>query len=190
MVGKPVSSTSQEYNNHNEARNSPLAKSIFDIKGTASVFIGPTFVTVTKTDLVQWDEIKQKVSDTIETYFNQNQKIETPVDKTPYSDDHHDDDPEVILMIKELLDSRIRPVIQDDGGDVQFHGYKNGVVKLKLQGACRTCSSSTITLKSGIENMLKHYIPEIDSVEQVMDETDMISESEFKKLESNLENNK
>ncbi len=71
-------------------------------------------------------------------------------------------------MIKELLDSRIRPTIQEDGGDIEYVGFENGIVKVKLRGACRTCDSSTITLKNGIENMLLHYIPEVEGVEQVL----------------------
>ena len=78
-----------------------------------------------------------------------------------------EDDSEVVQMIKELLETRIRPAIQEDGGDIEYRGFENGMVSLKLRGACRTCDSSTVTLKSGIERMLMHYIPEVKGVEQV-----------------------
>ncbi|KAJ1533990.1 hypothetical protein HK405_000385 [Cladochytrium tenue] len=89
-------------------------------------------------------------------------------------------------MIKELLDSRIRPTVQDDGGDVEFRGFRDGVVRLRLMGACRTCDSSIVTLKNGIENMLMHYIPEVEAVEQVLDPEEEISAREFQKLEEQL----
>ena len=89
-------------------------------------------------------------------------------------------------MIKELLDTRIRPTVQEDGGDILFIGYQDGIVKLKLQGSCSTCSSSIITLKNGVQNMLQFYIPEVISVEQVKDEADKLSEKEFEKLEQKI----
>jgi Fe-S cluster biogenesis protein NfuA len=97
-----------------------------------------------------------------------------------------EEDSEVVAMIKELLDTRIRPTIQEDGGDIDYIGFENGVVKVKLRGACRTCDSSTITLKNGIENMMMHYIPEVICVEQVLDEQDHVSQKEFDKLEKML----
>lgn len=90
------------------------------------------------------------------------------------------------MMIKELLDSRIRPTVQEDGGDINFVAFVDGVVKLKLQGSCSSCPSSLVTLKNGIENMLQFYIPEVQSVEQVFDEVDKVVEKEFDKLEKNI----
>lgn len=90
------------------------------------------------------------------------------------------------MMIKELLDSRIRPTVQEDGGDINFVAFVDGVVKLKLQGSCSSCPSSLVTLKNGIENMLQFYIPEVQSVEQVFDEVDKVVEKEFEKLEKNI----
>ncbi|KAJ3078739.1 NifU-like protein 5, mitochondrial [Rhizoclosmatium hyalinum] len=100
----------------------------------------------------------------------------------------HPDDSETVAMIKELLDTRIRPTIQDDGGDVEFMGFneETGKVLLKLKGACRTCDSSVVTLKNGIENMLMHYVPEVTVVEQVFDELEQQSQDEFTKLEEAL----
>lgn len=92
-------------------------------------------------------------------------------------------------MIKELLDTRIRPTVQEDGGDIIFMGYDDGIVKLKLQGACTSCPSSIVTLKNGVQNMLQFYIPEVLGVEQVQDEVDLIAEEQFRKFEAKLKNN-
>lgn len=90
-------------------------------------------------------------------------------------------------MIKELLDSRIRPTVQEDGGDIIFMGYVDGIVKLKMQGSCSSCPSSIVTLKNGVQNMLQFYIPEVQAVEQVKDEADKVIEKEFEKLESKIQ---
>ena len=97
-----------------------------------------------------------------------------------------EEDSEIVQMIKELLDTRIRPVVQDDGGDIVFQSFEDGVVKLKLQGSCSSCPSSVATLKNGVENMLMHYIPEVKSVEQVMDQAEKVAKEEFDKLEKKL----
>jgi Fe-S cluster biogenesis protein NfuA len=101
-----------------------------------------------------------------------------------------DTDSETVAMIKELLDTRIRPTIQDDGGDIEYIDFVDGVVRVKLQGACRTCDSSVITLKNGIENMLMHYVPEVKAVEQVLTEQEEISQKELEKLENQLRKGK
>ncbi|XHF98052.1 hypothetical protein AWENTII_001622 [Aspergillus wentii] len=93
-------------------------------------------------------------------------------------------------MIKELLETRIRPAIQEDGGDIELRGFEDGIVMLKLRGACRTCDSSTVTLKNGIESMLMHYIEEVKGVEQVMDQEEEISMHEFAKFEEKLRQTK
>lgn len=90
------------------------------------------------------------------------------------------------MMIKELLDSKIRPTVQEDGGDIIFMAYEDGVVKLKMQGSCSSCPSSIVTLKNGVQNMLQFYIPEVQSVEQVFDDVDRKTENEFQKFEKNL----
>jgi len=97
-----------------------------------------------------------------------------------------DSDSEVVSMIKELLDTRIRPSIQEDGGDIDFRGFVDGQVLLKLRGACRTCDSSTVTLKNGIESMLMHYIEEVQGVQQVFDEEEEVAMREFQKFEERL----
>jgi Fe-S cluster biogenesis protein NfuA len=96
------------------------------------------------------------------------------------------EDDDTVAMIKELLDSRIKPMVQEDGGDVLFRGFENGVVKLKLQGSCTGCPSSSVTLKSGIKNMMQFYIPEVKDIEEVKDESDDLVERELQKFESRL----
>merc|ERR1712168_1069354 len=101
----------------------------------------------------------------------------------------YDDDDDTVQMIKELLDTRIRPTVQEDGGDIIYMGFDDGVVKLRMQGACTSCPSSVVTLKNGVQNMLQFYIPEVIAVEQVFDRSDEVSDSEFKKLEEKIKEN-
>jgi len=103
---------------------------------------------------------------------------------------YDENDDEVVGMIKELLDTRVRPAIQEDGGDIEFKGFEDGQVKLMLRGACRTCVSSTVTLKNGIESMLMHYIEEVKGVQQVLDPAEEIAISEFAKFEEKLKQQK
>jgi NFU1 iron-sulfur cluster scaffold homolog, mitochondrial len=111
------------------------------------------------------------------------------VHETKPSDDTEikEDDDEVVMMIKELLDTRIRPTVQEDGGDIVFKGFEDGIVKLKLQGSCTSCPSSIVTLKNGVQNMLQFYIPEVVSVEQVKDEADKVVESVLEKMEKKIQ---
>ncbi len=99
-------------------------------------------------------------------------------------------DSETVATIKELLETRIRPTIQEDGGDIEYCGFENGIVKLRLKGACKTCDSSVVTLKHGIENMLMHYVPEVEAVEQIVDELEKNANEEFEKFEQELQKNK
>ncbi|CAN9513384.1 unnamed protein product [Ophioblennius macclurei] len=150
---------------------SPLARQLFRIDGVKSVFLGPDFITITKSDSnLEWKVIKPDVYAAIMDFFTSglpvvNEDSQPSADTAP-----SDDDDEVVSMIKELLDTRIRPTVQEDGGDVLYRGFEDGVVKLKLQGSCTSCPSSMVTLKSGIQNMLQFYVPEVESVEQVKDE--------------------
>ncbi|KAJ3604221.1 hypothetical protein NHX12_028962 [Muraenolepis orangiensis] len=147
---------------------SPLARQLFRIDGVKSVFLGPDFITITKSDAdVQWKVIKPDVFAAIMDFFTTGLPVVNE-DSAPSPDTApSDDDDEVVSMIKELLDTRIRPTIQEDGGDVVYRGFEDGIVKLQLQGSCTSCPSSIITLKSGIQNMLQFYVPEVESVEQV-----------------------
>jgi Fe-S cluster biogenesis protein NfuA len=156
--------SSIEFLNPREALVSPLATALFRIKGIRAVFFGPDFITVTKEPETQWPILKPDVFGSIMDFYASKQDIlrdlknadGSPDSSGMYAQDTRilPEDDEVVATIKELIATRIRPTIMEDGGDLEFCGFENGVVKLKLKGACRTCDSSTITLKNGIENML------------------------------------
>ncbi len=155
---------------------SPLAKSLFRIDGVKSVFFGSNFITITKTDdpEADWKLLRPEIFAIIMDHFSMNLPVMNEVEGQQEEDDHFpldptmsEEDKETAELIKELLDTKIRPTVQEDGGDVIFVRYKEGVVGLKLQGSCSSCPSSTLTLKNGIQNMLQFYIPEITSVEEV-----------------------
>ncbi|MEM6636622.1 MAG: NifU family protein [Pseudomonadota bacterium] len=150
------------------AEKSPLAQRIFSVTGVGAVFLGTDFVTVTKTDDAEWDHIKPAILGAIMEHFQSGLPVMTGDE--PVSDGHaeHDGpDAEVVGQIKQLLDTRVRPAVAQDGGDITFYGFDKGVVYLHMQGACAGCPSSTLTLKMGIENLLRHYIPEVVEVRPV-----------------------
>ncbi|KAI8094933.1 uncharacterized protein B0P05DRAFT_461719 [Gilbertella persicaria] len=166
---------------------SPLAKQLFMIDGITGVFFGPDFITISKDSVAEWQLMKPDIYAAIMDHFASGQPIVYDTEELAASDTTiHPDDPEEVQMIKELLDTRIRPSIQEDGGDIEYCGFEEGIVKLKLKGSCRGCDSSAITLKNGIENMLMHYIPEVQGVEQVIDENEAVALQEFDKLEKRL----
>lgn len=153
------------------------------------MFFGPDFITVTKTDEdVEWTDIKRHALEAIAKFFESGEPITTGA--VHHESSHSEDDDDIVSIIKELLDTRIRPTVQEDGGDVIFKGFENGVVKLKLVGSCTGCPSSTVTLKNGIQNMMQFYIPEVDKVEQVEDEVDEISAKVFSEVERKLQDEK
>jgi Fe-S cluster biogenesis protein NfuA len=144
---------------------SPLAEALFGLPGVARVFLGGDFVTITKTPELEWAALKPQVLGLLMEYL----VAERPILRENVALDEEDVDPadaEIVAQIKELLDTRIRPAVAGDGGDITFRGFRDGVVSLQMKGACAGCPSSTATLKHGIENMLKHYIPEVVSVTQ------------------------
>ena len=150
------------------AGDSPLAQRLFAVNGVAGVFFGTDFVTVTKTDAVEWDHVKPALLGAIMEHYQSGQPV-MGADHTVSSGhaEHDGEDGEIVGQIKELLDSRVRPAVAQDGGDITFHGFDRGVVYLHMQGACAGCPSSTLTLKMGIENLLRHYIPEVTEVRPV-----------------------
>ncbi|XP_027007136.1 NFU1 iron-sulfur cluster scaffold homolog, mitochondrial isoform X1 [Tachysurus fulvidraco] len=154
-----------------DAYCSPLARQLFRIDGVRSVFLGPDFITITKSDShTEWKLIKPDVFATIMDFFTSGIPVINE-DTVPRTDTApSEDDDEVVAMIKELLDTRIRPTVQEDGGDVLYRGFEDGIVKLQLQGSCTSCPSSIVTLKNGIQNMLQFYVPEVEGVEQVKEE--------------------
>lgn len=147
---------------------SPLATRIFTVDGVAGVFFGNDFITVTKAESVDWDHIKPAILGAVMEHFQSGQPV-MDGDQPAASGhaEHTGDDAEIVGQIKELLDSRVRPAVAQDGGDITFHGFEQGVVYLHMQGACAGCPSSTLTLKMGIENLLRHYIPEVTEVRPV-----------------------
>ncbi|MDP5217412.1 NifU family protein [Ruegeria sp. 2205SS24-7] len=150
------------------AEKSPLASRIFAVDGVTGVFLGNDFVTVTKADGVDWDHIKPAILGAVMEHFQSGQPAinEGGAANSGHAE-HTGEDGEVVNQIKELLDSRVRPAVAQDGGDITFHGFDRGVVYLHMQGACAGCPSSTLTLKMGIENLLRHYIPEVTEVRPV-----------------------
>ncbi|XP_008302738.1 NFU1 iron-sulfur cluster scaffold homolog, mitochondrial [Stegastes partitus] len=186
LPGKPVlGSGTLDFPSPNSAGSSSLARDLFEIEGVKSVFFGPDFITVTKTDEdVEWTDIKRNALEAIAKFFESGDPITTGA--VHHESSLSEDDDDIVSMIKELLDTRIRPTVQEDGGDVIFKGFENGTVKLKLVGSCTGCPSSTVTLKNGIQNMMQFYIPEVDNVEQVEDEVDEINAKVFTELERKL----
>ncbi|CAB1456603.1 unnamed protein product [Pleuronectes platessa] len=187
LPGKPVlGSGTLDFPSPSSAESSSLARVLFEIEGVKSVFFGPDFITVTKADEdVEWTDIKRHALDAITTFFESGDPITTGTVNNESS--ISEDDDEVVSMIKELLDNRIRPTVQEDGGDVIYKGFEDGTVKLKLVGSCTGCPSSSVTLRNGIQNMLQFYIPEVDKVEQVEDEVDEINAKVFSELERKLQ---
>lgn len=149
------------------AGKSPLAERVFAVDGVAGVFFGTDFVTVTKNDGVEWDHIKPAILGAIMEHYQSGQPVMESEAATSGHAEHDGPDAEVVDQIKQLLDTRVRPAVAQDGGDITFHGFERGVVYLHMQGACAGCPSSTLTLKMGIENLLRHYIPEVIEVRPV-----------------------
>jgi len=150
------------------AQKSPLAKRIFAAGDVTGVFFGTDFVTVTKADGVDWQHIKPAILGAIMEHFQSGAAV-IDGDATAAGGHaaHTGPDGDIVRQIKELLDSRVRPAVAQDGGDITFHGFDRGVVYLHMHGACAGCPSSTLTLKMGIENLLRHYIPEVLEVRPV-----------------------
>lgn len=152
------------------AQRSPLAAKLFTIPGVTGVFFGYDFITVTK-DNSEWQHLKPAILGTIMEHFMSNSPLmaletkelpDIPVGEEFFSDD----DKEIVDTIKELIETRVRPAVADDGGDITFRGFENGVVYLNMRGACSGCPASTATLKHGIENLLRHFVPEVLGVEE------------------------
>ena len=175
LPGKPVyeDGPSKNFASAREAMTSPLAKRLFAVDGVSGVFFGAEFVTVTKTDAHEWGVLKPEVFAAImDFYASGDPVVGDDASLEAAGTAIAEDDDEIVAMIKELLETRIRPAVAEDGRDIVFRGWdeKTGVVTVKMQGACDGCPSSSVTLKSGIENMLRHYVPEVNAVEQEAEE--------------------
>lgn len=165
IPGGPVMPTgTADYRDENAARVSPLASELFRIQGVAGVFLGADFVAVTRAPGVDWATLKAPILVSIMEFVISGQPVINPRAQSQNYNHINALDDEVTVKIKELIEARVRPAVAADGGDIVFHSYVDGIVTVTMQGACAGCPSSTATLKSGIENMLKHYIPEIREV--------------------------
>jgi NFU1 iron-sulfur cluster scaffold homolog, mitochondrial len=153
---------------------SPLAEAIFAVEGVKRVFLGSDFVSVSKDPDMSWAHVKPFVLGAIMEHFVSERPVLIGAQR---ADDADEDDTvyegeaaEIVEQIKDLIETRVRPAVAQDGGDISFHSWEHehGIVKLNMRGSCAGCPSSTLTLKSGIENLLRHYVPEVNAVEQVM----------------------
>jgi Fe-S cluster biogenesis protein NfuA len=157
-----------DFPNAEAAQTSPLAKRIFATGGVTGVFFGTDFVTVTKSDEADWQHIKPAILGAIMEHYQSGAPVMDSEAKAAGGHaEHTGEDGDIVRQIKELLDTRVRPAVAQDGGDITFHGFERGIVYLHMQGACAGCPSSTLTLKMGIENLLRHYIPEVTEVRPV-----------------------
>src|SRR5713101_217179 len=150
------------------AARSPLAERLFAVGGVTGVFLGSDFVTVTKDEDSDWYQLKPAILGIIMEHFTAGRPVLLATEAVSENGaEAGDDDSEIVIQIKELLETRVRPAVAQDGGDIIFHDFSDGVVYLHMQGSCSGCPSSTATLKAGIENMLKHYIPEVQEVRAI-----------------------
>jgi Fe-S cluster biogenesis protein NfuA len=172
LPGRPVMESGvADFTTIKDAQQSPLANSLFNVEGITGVFFGTDFITVTKTDDMEWQVIKPLVLGAIMDHYTSGHPLLLDGASSAAEEEIFDDadaDPDVIEQIKELIETRVRPAVAQDGGDIIYKGFKGGTVFLHMRGACAGCPSPTMTLKSGIENMLRHYVPEVTQVEAVM----------------------
>ena len=156
-----------DFTTHESAQRSPLARLLFEIDGVAGVFLGSDFVTVTKSGDKSWQVLKPMVLGAVMDHFTSGAAV---MEGDASADEEFAGEgvtSEMVSQIKELIETRVRPAVAQDGGDIVYKGFKNGTVYLNLRGSCAGCPSSSATLKMGIENMLKHYVPEVLQVEAV-----------------------
>ncbi|KAK6746822.1 hypothetical protein RB195_000215 [Necator americanus] len=182
----PDNPRTYEYTSVASAKDSPLAMELFCVDGVKSVFLGQDFITITKKDEeTDWATMRAEIFSTIANFIESGKPVIRQNGSAPVHEDTeiNENDDDTVAMIKELLDSRVRPMVQEDGGDVTYMGFEDGTVKLKLKGSCTGCPSSSVTLKSGIQNMLHFYVPEVKEVVEVTDESDDLAQRELEKFE-------
>lgn len=163
----------REFADETAAAASPLAQALFAVDGVERVYLGADFITITKAEAVEWPHLKPHVLAAIMDHFTAGRPV--LADAGASTDDEADivyegEAADIVKELKEIIEARVRPAVARDGGDITFHSWdhENGIVRLNMRGACAGCPSSTLTLKQGIENMLRHYIPEVNQVEQVV----------------------
>jgi Fe-S cluster biogenesis protein NfuA len=168
LPGREVLGTgTAEFRSPDEAGDSPLAERLFALPNVGGVFLGADFITVTKTG-GEWPRLKPAILGAIMEHFMSGMPVMSHAPATaPEGGDFDDEDAETVATIKELIETRVRPAVAQDGGDITFHGYRDGVVYLNMRGSCSGCPSSTATLKHGIQNLLRHFVPEVREIEQI-----------------------
>jgi Fe-S cluster biogenesis protein NfuA len=167
LPGRPVMTTgTANFTSQEATRTSPLAERLFALPEVAGVFLGADFITVTKAGDGDWYQLKPAILAVIMEHFTAGRPVmlANAADITATAEEDED---EIVAQIKELLETRVRPAVAQDGGDIIFHDFEDGVVYLHMQGSCSGCPSSTATLKAGIENMLRHYVPEVVEVRAI-----------------------
>ena len=152
-----------DFRTEDTAGRSPLAKALFAVGGVDGVFLGSDFISVTKAADAEWFSVKPAVLAAIMDHYTSG----LPAVEETQAAASTEDDSEIVVQIKEILETRVRPAVAQDGGDIVFHDFDDGVVYLQMHGSCSGCPSSTATLKAGIENMLRYYIPEVREVRAV-----------------------
>ena len=160
LPGKKVSNSGPYEITKKDQINNELVKNILSVNGVEGVFLGKDFISVNKSDQIKWDEIKHIVTSFINDFYSDGKEF--VIDENIKEEDSDLD--EIEKKIVKILDQKIRPAVARDGGDIKFKGYKDGVVKVQLQGSCSGCPSSTMTLKQGVQNLLCHYLPEVKEV--------------------------
>lgn len=152
------------------AKASPLAEALFAQEGVRGVFLGPDFIAITKDDAHEWAHIKPALLGAIMDHFLSGAPVLADGSAGGAEEVYEGEDAEIVAQIKELIDTRVRPAVARDGGDIVFSRFdpQSGLVYLHMRGACAGCPSSAMTLKQGVENLLKHYVPEVTAVEQVL----------------------
>lgn len=160
-----MASGTQTFSKKENLGNSKLADMILAIDGVDSVFLAEDFISITKDENASWDSLKPHLLTSMIDFFVKGESIISPIGDEKKQDSHIGN--EIVKQIKEIIETRVQPAVAQDGGSIIFKDFADGIVYVELQGACSGCPSSTITLKSGIENMLKHYVPEVISVEAI-----------------------
>ncbi|WP_159730769.1 NifU family protein [Methylosinus sp. Ce-a6] len=167
LPGRPVlAEGAREFRTREAAAASPLAGALLSIDGVEAVMFGPDFVSVTKAE-AEWAHLKPAILGTIMEHFTSGQPIVTDGAEAAPAEFFDPADAETVAQIKELITTRVRPAVANDGGDITFRGFRDGIVYVAMKGSCSGCPSSTATLKNGIENMLRHFVPRVVSVQQV-----------------------
>lgn len=166
IPGKPVlSQGTLDFRAPRDAAASPLASQLFGVPGVVGVFLGADFVTVTKSGDTEWQHLKPMILGAImEHYLSGAPVLSGTGAGEDAAEDYDEADEEIVATIKELIETRVRPAVAQDGGDITFSSFRDGVVYLHMRGACSGCPSSTATLKNGIENLLRHFVPEVQEV--------------------------